>query len=803
MFHLGDGLPSPFIATAYEDRDGNMWFVTFSGLARYDGVSWTSWVESGPFPFYSTNRMIGDSKGGIGAWTGGGTYSLAHFAANRWQFYTTADGLPSEQVNDVLEDRSGKLWVATPQGLARHDSVWTTLTTADGLAENEATALLEDRAGRLWVGHRHGVSLFDGAQWRVFAPGNGLVDGPVFRLIEDAARNIWAGVGYFALPPARVSRYDGTAWFDTRCDSALQGAPLNTMIVDHTGMLWIGSSGRGAGRFDGTSWQTYDSNDGVIENQVSAILEDGDGALWFAHNDGVSRLRSGQWSRFSDFQGGGDVFTLAQDTHGQLWAGASGGLARFNGERWLSYRTSEGLVHDNVFSLFPHASGDLWIGTRHGITRHSPDFVPPRAAFVVRPTKLSASRSMTAGFVAAFNEGGAEFSYSLDHGPWSPWSAVGSWTGENLADGSHVLEIGVRDAARNTRVPSATATFEIDAVPPAPILATPSFGQALHDSILVRGTAADARFRNYQLEMRAAGSSTWTMLRASSAPVLEGVLGGWNTRKYGDGDYALRLSVADTLGLSASAQITAIVDNEPPFLEQTSPARVNTASGGHVYTTHAEAHLYLPPYGLNQDAVVTLAVLDSGVVPPALPDGAIRVLPGYELSWAQANLAKTATFDVAVDGVADALPGPLTFYRLAEGGAWARVGGSLEAGRLAAPIDAPGRYAVFAGAAVGGSGGLGPVSLSPRVFSPRGNYAISEIAISFTLGGPGTGTVRIYNRAGRLVREVASSQTFGAGANLVRWDGRNRDGAVVVDGIYLVTVEALGETRSTTLAVVK
>jgi hypothetical protein len=37
----------------------------------------------------------------------------------------------------------------------------------------------------------------------------------------------------------------------------------------------------------------------------------------------------------------------------------------------------------------------------------------------------------------------------------------------------------------------------------------------------------------------------------------------------------------------------------------------------------------------------------------------------------------------------------------------------------------------------------------------------------------------------------------------VRWDGRNRDGALVAPDLYLVTVEALNETRSTTLAVVR
>jgi len=64
-------------------------------------------------------------------------------------------------------------------------------------------------------------------------------------------------------------------------------------------------------------------------------------------------------------------------------------------------------------------------------------------------------------------------------------------------------------------------------------------------------------------------------------------------------------------------------------------------------------------------------------------------------------------------------------------------------------------------------------------------------------------TVRVYSRAGRLMREVVSGETLPPGANLVRWDGHDRDGGVVDDGLYVVTVEALGQTRRSPLAVVR
>jgi flagellar hook assembly protein FlgD len=77
------------------------------------------------------------------------------------------------------------------------------------------------------------------------------------------------------------------------------------------------------------------------------------------------------------------------------------------------------------------------------------------------------------------------------------------------------------------------------------------------------------------------------------------------------------------------------------------------------------------------------------------------------------------------------------------------------------------------------------------------------VAISFTLGRAGPVTAKVYNRAGRLVDELVSGLQMNAGANVVRWDGRDVDGAEVPDGLYLVAVEALGERQVQTLAVVR
>jgi flagellar hook assembly protein FlgD len=90
----------------------------------------------------------------------------------------------------------------------------------------------------------------------------------------------------------------------------------------------------------------------------------------------------------------------------------------------------------------------------------------------------------------------------------------------------------------------------------------------------------------------------------------------------------------------------------------------------------------------------------------------------------------------------------------------------------------------------------------PRVLVAR---RVRERArrVSFTLPREGSVRVTIHNRAGRLIRVVTSGQTFGAGTNVVSWDGRNDDRQDVDSGTYLVTVEALGDQRTEVLAVVR
>lgn len=85
--------------------------------------------------------------------------------------YSAIDGLPQSQVNAIVEDDNGYLWIGTQGGgLARFDGKeFKTYNTGDGLLSNIITSLMLDRNQNLWVVHPQGISRFDGVAFKTFS----------------------------------------------------------------------------------------------------------------------------------------------------------------------------------------------------------------------------------------------------------------------------------------------------------------------------------------------------------------------------------------------------------------------------------------------------------------------------------------------------------------------------------------------------------------------------------------------------------------------------------------------------------
>jgi ligand-binding sensor domain-containing protein len=800
-------LPAGEVTNIYEDRVGNLWVSTWGGgLARYDGSSWKAFGKGDGIANLFITRILEDGSGAFWYATDGG---VARFDGEAFEVFKPYTTLPDPSVRTVAQDHLGNFWFGSSGGLTRYDGTsWQTFSTLNSpLPSNFVTHVREDHAGSLWLCTGQGVTRYDGSTWTTYDTSSGLANNNVWQSLEDRAGNIW-----FATSNG-LSRWDRQTWRRYDVSQGLGHNFCEALAEDHDGAIWVGTVG-GVTRLTDNSFRLFTTSDGLPDNHIDAILVDRSGAVWITTDaGGVSRYQDGHWQNYSRNDGLASnlVFSIAQDSSGALWFGTSGGATRFDGTTWKSYTHLDGLVADNVSGIMQARSGDLWFTSwAGGVTRYSPDHIPPQTVITQSPQPISSARSQTNRFEAGFKEpSGAAYSYALNGGPWTPWGSDNFWLGQDLADGNYTFQVRSRDLSGNVDPSPALSRFEIDATSPTASIVAPSSNQALQDSVTIRGTAADERFAFYRLEFRRQGILAWSSLvQSGSAEVRGGILGGWNTRELEDGIYELRLSVTDTLGLTGSFAIPVLVDNQFPYAAETSPALVTAAAGGNVFTGDLAAHLYIPPHGLARDTIVTVAEIDTNGVAPMLPDGATRVGSVYELGWGTVRLSKTATLDLLVPGPPG--PGedvPLVYARDADS-AWRPIGGTFDpaSARITLPVDSPGQYGLFRdGAAPPSAGGvaLSGISLTPRVFSPHGGSGTGTIAIGFSLSRPGPVTVHVYNRAGRLVRDVAESQNLGGGVNVLKWDGRDNGGREVPEGPYLVSIRTLGETQTRVLAIAR
>jgi len=809
------------------DSSGNLWLgggtynflaTQAQGLFRYDGVSWRNFfspsiVDCPPRPspgipyqnVLASNCVVTGLVDHAGdRWfptTYAGIAELDHH--EHWSIWRRAGSpLLSDTLSAIAEDGAHALWFGSPSaGVSSVDSTrtqWSAFGQADGLASNSVTTLFVDHAGDLWAGCAGGVSRRNGSLWSNFLTGGFPIT--VQAMAEDAAHQLWIQTdgGLYSIDAARTS---SRAWSTA---DGLADDIVTALLSTSDGSMWFGTA-RGLSRLTSGSFTTW-KNFGVPgDSSVSALGSDAAGNVVVGTNRDVSVFGGGGWNPIGTTQIDHPTTMFATDSGGILWAFSNARADYFDGRGWRFVDgQGGGLAANATNSTFEDAVLSRWFPSYNGLAEYQPDRVAPQTVFVNRPPSLSASRSASFVYGAAYGEvADVDYSYSWDGASGSPFSSQTTFNISGVPDGIHTFQVRARDWFNNVDPTPAAFTFEVDATPPPAQISFPVFSQPVRGQISITGTAADPRFHDYTVMVRAAGGPAWgapgtITLTSSLAPVSAGTLAQWNTTTLPDGDYELRLAVTDTIGLVGIATLTVVVDNVAPFANVTSPVRLVARDGGDVYTTHAEAHLYFPPNAFDADPLVT--VDSTAAAPDTIPGAGIRAGPAWTIGWTGAQMRKSGVLELR-----PWVPGGAQVWRDDGAAGWTHLGGTAQSnGAVALDLASPGRYALIQGGAASSQGGnVSNLTLTPRAFSPNGHFASTDVSIGFTLARPGDYSVKLYNRAGRMVRSVARNAAGTAGANLVRWDGKNDDGGVVDPGLYIVTVEALGETRTRTVGVVR
>ena len=311
----------------------------------------------------SVYRLLQDQEGVIWAATSDGLYQIIDSKVSK---VSRDSGLPDASVFTLLLTNSGTLIVGTEKGVWKKQQ--DKFTSVDPVLNKESiSSLLEDAHGDLWFGTiNKGVFRLSELGLENLAADDGLPNNRILSLMQDREKSIWVGTnaGLFRLREAPF-----TNWNKSR---GLASNYVRTVLSHSDGSLWVGSS-NGLNRIENGELTTLEQVNDKDPLSVLSLTEDKQGGVWLGtYTAGLMKVADNKIYPVKNRSNGlisNEVRAVLFDSSDNLWVGTAGGLTKIDTSgQTYSYTTVDGLAGDFIMALAEDAYGNIWIGTGVGVS---------------------------------------------------------------------------------------------------------------------------------------------------------------------------------------------------------------------------------------------------------------------------------------------------------------------------------------------------------------------------------------------------------------------------------------------------
>jgi ligand-binding sensor domain-containing protein/signal transduction histidine kinase len=351
-FTVTEGLPDNRLLALYLDHAGTVWTAGWKGISSWNGARFVAQPTVNALLSRSqANSCIEDRNGNLWVASPSGLFRAHGEEVSQVDSSTV---LSSDYVSDVYEDREGNIWAGTRGGV-------------DRFRDGQVQIVLSRQKGPI-VADNQGVWMASNQQIKRIAAGTvrtwplSLPPGSApFTLLAKPAAGLLIGfdkgIGSWTSEHAYLT-------------SELSGLHARCFVRAHDGSIWIGTSDRGLLRWAASAGSRSLTETGVPDRFITTLAEDRKGAIWAGSiSGGLYRLAGGNVQHFGRDEGllSPEIYALFVDGNGELWIGSVGGLSWFQNGRIYTVNSQQGLPADQVFAILDDSYDRLWFTGFAGI----------------------------------------------------------------------------------------------------------------------------------------------------------------------------------------------------------------------------------------------------------------------------------------------------------------------------------------------------------------------------------------------------------------------------------------------------
>jgi ligand-binding sensor domain-containing protein/serine phosphatase RsbU (regulator of sigma subunit) len=392
------GLLNNVIYSICDDREGNIVFGTLNGLSIYNGFKFHNFTDSSGLPHKRVYKVLRDKKDVIWVGTAKGVCQLRD---NKIIPFKSNQLLNTSSVFAIYADSKDRIWFGTmTNGVFVYDGKsFIQYSEKEGLSNNFIRGLQEDKEGRMWVATNNGLNrIADGKIEHDFKI-NSSTDQAKFQTSYVGAAADLNGNLWFA-SAAGAYKYDGRNFTRYTEQNGMAASNLLCVLCDREGSMWFGTSGSGVSRLSREAFFNLSSSDSLPRDYVSAVYMDSKNEMWVAMQDaGVIKLNDRyrpaltykpDLKRTDKGIIGMNILCIQENKDGRMWFGTGSGLSISDGHTFLNYTVKDGLKDNKIYAISKEVDGKIWIGTKSGICYHRmSDGYHPKEGFAVDFPRLN------------------------------------------------------------------------------------------------------------------------------------------------------------------------------------------------------------------------------------------------------------------------------------------------------------------------------------------------------------------------------------------------------------------------------